>query len=1666
MKKLFIISILFLFIAFNPGLASAEISWPMRGHDAKHTGQSEYAEKSYGLLKWRFQTDNSITSSPVIGPDNTLYTGSTDFYLYAINPDGSLKWKYKTGYSIYSSPAIGTDGTVYAGSYDNYLYAFNPDGTLKWRYATNDNIAAAPVIGDDGTIYVGSKDDYLYALNPDGTLKWKYNVDDKISVSGPAISDDGIIYVGDMNASLYALNPDGTLKWKYETSGDYMFSPPAIAQDGTVYVGSKSDSLYALNPDGTLKWKYAVSCASVSISADGTLYAGAFDNYLYALNPDGTLKWRYSTGDSIYSSPAIDKNGTIFFGSRDDYFYVLKPDGRLSWKYKTEGYIHSSPAIGADGAIYIGSGDNYIYAFHIDNKGVLIGKITDKDSNQPIAATVSVDDEHTADTDSNGEYFLLLDSGNYNITFTSELYQTITVSDVEIISGESTKVDLALAAPLKGVVTRLSTGDPLPDVMVSADSQTAQTDSEGAYILGGLAPGNYDISFSKENYQTIIINNVDIIEGQTTELNIEMTVPSLLNIVTEQLPASESSVEYNADVRISGGNHPYIYSVAYGALPFGLSLNSSDGTITGIPTTPGSYTFSIVVTDAMDASASRIFTIEVTELFDIITPSLLDRGVLDSDYFLSFEAIGGTPPRCFTLIEGSLPDGLTLASNGNLSGTPSKTGAYDFKLSISDLSGREAEKSFYLQILDPLVILTQRLNDGISNESYYQSLSVSGGYEPYKWGVYSGTLPGGLSLNASTGLISGTPTENSYNTIIVSVEDDDKRISYEAFSLQVVDPIEITNLILPVGFENESYSEAIYVAGGIGPFSFIHAGELPEGLYLNTETGVISGIPTNGGYNNFNITVTDSTYPSVQSTTKYLGIRITSQLTIITSAVLKSAKKDMEITPFIIQAGGGSSPYTWSASAGNLPFGIIVDPSTGGLSGIAYEKGDFIFSIQVIDSDNNKAEKEFFWHISDPLVLLTDNMPDGARGIAYNFVFEAEGGLLPYTWRIKNGMLPDGLLLDNLTGVINGTPTSREIFSFTVEVNDNDSPAQTQEANYTIEISDGLFINTTTLPNGRINDPYNAELKASLGSPPYTWELKEGDLPPGFILNNASTGNNINGIPTSAGTYNFILEVSDTEGLIKKSQEYTIEIYTHVNIETISLKYAVRGQAYHDILTASGGKSPYQWEITQGSLPLGLDLNINTGEISGIPELIISQSTSFKIKAKDSGIPNAFDESELAVYVVDPLEILTESLPDFTQKEKVLTEVEATGGVSPYLWTRLDGELPQGVVLNIHNGVISGTALSCGNFDFTVKIEDSASEPNSLSSVYQLRVACTNYYDISGSVSELENISVILQGNASASTTTDSSGNYKFENLPNGNYTVSASKTGYWIEPDFHDVTINYLDVNNVDFTGIQNQSPATPSNPQPASGTTSAPLNVDLSWTCEDPDGQNTLTYDIYFGSSLELSQVSAEYSGNTYSVADLTSNIVYYWKIVAKDSQGVETEGPIWTFTTLNRKPYEPSNPVPEDGNNNVALDAILSWEGGDPDTTDTVVYNVYFSAYTETNRSGEYKFLKLISGQSERVYTPSELDFGTIYYWKIISRDNHGTEIEGPLWHFRTTIIKGDMNANGAIDLGDAIVVLQALCGIDCNIHQAAAINDDEKPEMRDAIYILEYLGAMLN
>ncbi|WP_448378625.1 beta-alanine-activating enzyme beta-propeller domain-containing protein, partial [Fervidobacterium sp.] len=325
-----------------------------------------------GKELWQSNLNGEIYSTPAISKDGTIYVGSYDKRLYAIDTAGNIKWTFEIDGKIHSSPAIDNSGRVYFGGLDGNFYALSSEGEQEWIFKTDGPIYSSPAISSDGSMIVfGSQDTFIYALTTDGELEWRFQTGGKV-VSSPAIGPHGTIYVGSRDDYLYAISPSGELLWRFKTDGD-VDSSPAIGADGTIYVGSEDRYLYAIRPDGTLKWKFGTNggiYSSPAIGADGTIYVRSEDGYLYAIDQTGVLKWKFNSNSSIDSSPLIGADGVIYIVSRYKV-YALTPNGEKKWEFSS-GWMQftTSPTVGNNGELYVGSSDGKLFAIQTSSIGL------------------------------------------------------------------------------------------------------------------------------------------------------------------------------------------------------------------------------------------------------------------------------------------------------------------------------------------------------------------------------------------------------------------------------------------------------------------------------------------------------------------------------------------------------------------------------------------------------------------------------------------------------------------------------------------------------------------------------------------------------------------------------------------------------------------------------------------------------------------------------------------------------------------------------------------------------------------------------------------------------------------------------------------------------------------------------------------------------------------------------------------------------------------------------------------------------------------------------------------------------------------------------------------------------------------------------------------------
>jgi outer membrane protein assembly factor BamB len=207
-----------------------------------------YALRPDGTLRWKFQPGPRVhcAAPPAVSVDaTTIYVGCQDDGLYAVDAaTGGKRWEIRAGGDIDSAPAVGSDGTIYVGSDDKKLYAINPGGGVRWAVITGGAIRSSPAIGADGTVYVGSGDGNLYAIARGGVVSWTFRAADRI-LGSPVVDSGGVVLIGSQDDRLYALSSDGKLAWSVLLDGD-VDGTPALGADGTIYVGTDDRALHAL----------------------------------------------------------------------------------------------------------------------------------------------------------------------------------------------------------------------------------------------------------------------------------------------------------------------------------------------------------------------------------------------------------------------------------------------------------------------------------------------------------------------------------------------------------------------------------------------------------------------------------------------------------------------------------------------------------------------------------------------------------------------------------------------------------------------------------------------------------------------------------------------------------------------------------------------------------------------------------------------------------------------------------------------------------------------------------------------------------------------------------------------------------------------------------------------------------------------------------------------------------------------------------------------------------------------------------------------------------------------------------------------------------------------------------------------------------------------------
>jgi len=477
----------------------------------------------------------------------------------------------------------------------------------------------------------------------------------------------------------------------------------------------------------------------------------------------------------------------------------------------------------------------------------------------------------------------------------------------------------------------------------------------------------------------------------------------------------------------------------------------------------------------------------------IVTASPMGTGTTGSAYSRQLIASGGSTPYAWSLISGSIPDGLTMASGGIISGTPGTTGQFDFTVRVTDSKGATVDKPLSITVIAP----------ASGYESQFTSQNVAATLKPdqtffvtVRW-LNTGSKPwdgaGGFAIRSQN------PAGNSTWG--------GDTVPYFGASIK---PGEQLELLFQA---NAPRNPGIYSfqwqlhQSAIGYFGEMSA--------------------------NVSITVGDGSFPAIGSPASVTGMKGT-------------------FFTHIPTATGGVPPYSWQIAAGTLPVGINMNPNTGALVGTPTSAGTSTVTLQLSDSKSQVAQKALTIVVNEPpLGVTTSTLPGATKGISFNQQLTAAGGNPPYTWAVAAGALPGGLTLASATGVISGTPTAAGAFSFTVKATDASSQTASRELSINVA-PPPLSVTSVPLLETLLRSSFSYQLTANGGTPPYTWSVTTGALPAGLTLGSSGL---ITGASTSAGVFTLGATVRD-QGTLSANVSIQIKVIDPDTIPSIrKVKY-------------------------------------------------------------------------------------------------------------------------------------------------------------------------------------------------------------------------------------------------------------------------------------------------------------------------------------------------------------------------------------------------------------------------------------------------------------------------------------------------------------------------------
>jgi uncharacterized delta-60 repeat protein len=734
-------------------------------------------------------------------------------------------------------------------------------------------------------------------------------------------------------------------------------------------------------------------------------------------------------------------------------------------------------------------------------------------------------------------------------------------------------------------------------------------------------------------------------------------------------------------------------------LPAGLTLNSATGVISGTPTVaPGTYNVQVTATN-VTSSDTQTLVLTVQAPAPVIT-SLAAVGARVGVAF-SYTITATNSPTSYLAF--SLPPGLTL-SGATISGTPTAAGFYSALVAAANATGLGSQP-LAIQVAPPLnaPVYSGPVNlSGTAGSAFTFTPNFGAGVA--SWALVNlpeggaSTLPAGITLNTSTGVISGTTTQSGTFRIALRATSTDGVATTQVLSF-TFNPPASAPLVTSSGSASGTVGSAFSFSVLTNPTATTFAATgLPAGLTINTSTGVISGTPTEPGISTVSLTVGNLTGSSTTPLT--ININSSALAPVITNVPVAQGTVG---TAFNFAITASNSPTAFVVTSGSLPAGLTLNGTTGVITGTPTAAGQvrtWIAASNVAGGRGPAVEMLFDLARALTVPAITSN-GSAAGQVGKPFQYQTVATNSPTSYAVT-GTLPAGLTFNTTTGVLSGLPSAETTVPVDVTLTATNGDGTSAPKVLTITIAPPPAtprITSSLTAGGRSGVAFSYQITASETPTSYA----SGELPAGLTLN--TTTGAISGTPTVAGTFDVAIRAANAAGL---GQASTLTITLAAPLAAPAITSNPTADAKVGVLFSyqiTATNSPTGFNLT-GTLPPGLSLNTATGVISGNPA---DNPGLFIVTLTAANNTGTSQPQQLIINVApaDNTPVITSATSATGQVGVAFSyQITATNvpNTSPLpASTFLDAVgLPPGLAVNPSTGLIQGTPNTAGTFTTTL----------------------------------------------------------------------------------------------------------------------------------------------------------------------------------------------------------------------------------------------------------------------------------------------------------------------------------------------------------------------------